>query len=66
MTGEDDLISENNKLKQQNQNMGIFISNVLVGLETIARTLSIESGTIFSTVEQIKSFQKTMEQKKVE
>lgn len=60
MTGEDDLLAENAKLKLQNQNMAVFISNVLIALERLGSALSVQAGTIFTTVEQIKSFQKTI------
>lgn len=63
MTGEDDLLAENARLKQTNQNMAIFISKTIEGLEKLGRALSIESGTIFSMIEQMKAFQKQSEQK---
>lgn len=57
MTGEDDLLAENAKLKLTNKNMALFISNLIVALERLGKALSIESGTIFSTVDQIRTFQ---------
>lgn len=64
MTGEDELLEENAKLKLQNQNMALFISNLIQALERLGKGLSIESGTIFTIVEQIKSFQNSQQEQK--
>ena len=57
MTGEDDLLAENARLKVTIQNMATFIQTISTGLDRLARALSVESGVIFTTLEQIKAFQ---------